>query len=569
LNSQGTIRVLDDETISKIAAGEVIERPASVVKELIDNSIDAGASRIEIEIKDSGKSLIRVTDDGMGMNRDEAILSIQRHTTSKISSADDLFSIRTLGFRGEALPSISVISKFEMTTKPKGNATSGTILKVAGGKIEKEESIGCPAGTTIKVFDLFFNTPARKKYLKSNSTESSHINEVVSKYVLAYPEISFKLIQDGKEMIFSQGGGSFKDAFASVYGIDIAQNAVEVDYSSGYADVKGFVVRPTLTRIDRTLQSFFVNRRFVRNFLLARALEDAYSSLIMRDRHPIASLMIGIDPKEIDVNVHPAKLEIRFAKTNDVMQAIRSAVAQALGVKTGAPDKTYPAGSGFVKQNEWKPEMADVLFNALETRQVPFSEIEFKEGEEGLRPICQINNTYIIGSDGDGFVVVDQHAAHERMVYEEIKGQGKERISQKLLVPENLDVDQSDEEVLRENLEYLRGVGFDMEEFGRGTFIIRAVPAQIVKTSSIGAVMGIISEMKDLGRSVSLEEKKDALRKLVACHGAVRAGDKLSFDEMSSLLKRMPQTRNFSTCPHGRPTIVRFAKSDIEKMFKR
>lgn len=570
MNSDCRIRTLDGDTISKIAAGEVIERPASGVRELIDNSIDAGGARIEIEVKEAGKSYIRVTDDGSGMNREEALLSIQRHTTSKIRSADDLFSISTLGFRGEALPSIAVISKIEMSTKPRGEPSAqGSLLKASGGRVEKIEDCGCPEGTTVKVFDLFFNTPARKKYLKSNSTESSHIAEVVSKYVLAYPEISFKLISDGKQSIFSQGGGSPKEAFASVYGIDIARNAVPVDRSSGYADVKGFIVRPTLTRIDRTLQSFFVNRRFVRNFLLGRALEDAYSSLIPRDRHPIAAIFIDIDPGEIDVNVHPAKLEVRFAKTNEVLSAVREAAAEALGVKVTRPSGRFGPQAGYTPQSGWKPEMADVLFSAIEGKQVPFADVEFLEGKDGLTPICQINNTYILAGDGDGFSLVDQHAAHERMVYEEIREQKTENRSQRLLVPDNLNVDQNDEQTLRENLRYLSELGFEIEEFGKGAFIIRAIPAQIDGPAAEDTIRDIISEMRDIGRSKSLDEKRDAILKLVACHGAVRAGDKLSYDEMSSLLKRMASTRNFSTCPHGRPTIVKFGKSDIERMFKR
>ena len=570
--SSSKIRVLDQDTIAKISAGEVVERPASVVKELVENSIDSGARRIEIEVKDGGKSLIRVTDDGCGMTKEEALLSLERHSTSKISSADDLFAITTLGFRGEALPSIAAVSKFELLTRSRsGGGQGGVAVRAEGSGERSSEEIGIPDGTTIKAADLFFNTPARKKFLKSTSTELFHIVDIVSKYVLACPAVSFKLVHNGETLIFSSGSGELLDAVSSVHGAPVAKNLIEVD-GPGPVGVSGYVSGPTLTRVDREYQSFFVNGRSVKNFLLSRALEDAYRNLIPGDRHPICALFIKIDPAQVDVNVHPTKREVRFARTNEVLQAVRDAVSKALGVKPdgglrGAPDISF--GSSV----EWKPEMSEALFGGIEGT-LQMASQENPRDKEGLYPICQIFNTYIIASDGDGFVLIDQHAAHERIVYEELKTQDSglntnSGEGQALLIPQNLELNQSDAVVLRENLDYLKKLNFSLEEFGANSFLIRSVPVQLSGISALEVLLEVLSQLKTFGSQTTVEEKKEAMLKLIACHGAVRSGDRLSQDEMSFLIKRMGEIQNPHTCPHGRPTMIKFGISDLEKMFKR
>jgi DNA mismatch repair protein MutL len=565
---EARIKILDHDTIGKIAAGEVVERPASIVKELIENSIDAGAKKIEVEVKDGGKTSIRVTDDGCGMTKEELDLSLLRHSTSKIRSAADLFAISTLGFRGEALPSIIAVTKFEVVTKTcdTGNF-EGSMIRGEGGRISEASAVGCPAGTTIKLSNLFFNTPARKKFLKSTSTEISHISDIVSKYILAYPGVSFKLLHNGDGLFFSDGGGSLINALTNVYGSEMSGNAVSVDHSSGYVDVKGYVLGPTVSRIDRSMQSFFVNGRSVKNFLLSRALEEAYRSLMPRDRHPIAALFITIDPKEIDVNVHPTKREIRFAKTSEVLKAVTAAASEALGVK---PEEDAGGDLGFGQNApSWKAEMTDVFFGDLPSGSAARQADVPEQIEGGVNPFYQLLRTYILSLDGDGFILIDQHAAHERIIYEEVKRRKSGEGNQALLVPENIELTQADAPVLESNIDYLRDVGFDIEEFGRPTYVIRSVPAQLVGKPARSIVQDIVTELKSFGKSMSAEDRKDAIMKLVACHSAVRAGDALTREEMAGLLKRLGSTSNPTTCPHGRPTMVKFSRADLEKVFGR
>jgi DNA mismatch repair protein MutL len=565
--SNPRIILLDEDTISKIAAGEVIERPASAVKELIENSIDAGAGRIEIEVKDGGKSTIRVTDNGVGMTKDELVLAVKRHATSKIRGADDLFSVTSLGFRGEALPTIAAVSKFEISSKPKGSgAAAGASIKIDGGSIVSVSEAGCPEGTTVSAADLFFNTPARKKYMRSDSTELSHIVDVVSKYVIARPNISFKLTGNGKDLIVSLGSGDVVQAFAAVYGPEMASDIVKVEFSSGYLDVHGVIVKPTITRLDRTDQSFYVNGRFVRNLLLSRALSDAYRSLIPRDRFPVAALFIDIDPREVDVNVHPTKREIRFAKPDYAIRAVAEAVSRVLNVKAPVSGSFGHVGNNFGPV----AGTASQLFQGAEGILSGRIGHDNLVGSDGVvAPVCQILGTYIIAADGEGLVIVDQHAAHERIVYEELRSRSADDNRQDLLIPENIELNQADAAVLRENHEQLKEIGMDLEDFGVNSFLLRSVPVQAVEADLKVFVGDIISELKAFGKTGSMENKIDALRKLVACHSAIRAGQRLNFDEMSELLAKMGSTSNSSTCPHGRPTLIRFSRADLEKMFKR
>jgi DNA mismatch repair protein MutL len=404
------IKILPEDLINKIAAGEVVERPASVVKELIENSIDAGASKISVEIQNAGRKLIRVSDNGQGMTKDEISLAVQRHSTSKISSFDDLFNIQTLGFRGEALPSIASVSRLDIMSR-KSNTDDGNSLIVVGGKTEKSEEIGCPAGTTVTIKELFFNTPARKKFLKSPATEMGHIGDIASKYTIANPNIAFELISDGKPLLSSPGSGNLKDAVIAVYGVDLLKELIETEFSFQFGKVHGLTSRPTLSRIDRTYETFYVNQRYVRNFLLNRALEEAYRTLIPHNRYPIAILFVDIDPKQVDVNVHPAKREIKFVKTQEVMDAVRSSVGEALSkVSIGYQDTSVPVGEyQSIRVSEGEGQMireSDTLFPRIETVQEAQFEVS---AVQPLFPIYQHKDTYIICTDGEDVVLIDQH----------------------------------------------------------------------------------------------------------------------------------------------------------------
>ena len=537
------IKILPEDLINKIAAGEVVERPASIVKELVENSIDAKATKISVEIQGAGRRLIRVSDNGCGMSEEEFGLAVRRHATSKISHLDDLFNIRSLGFRGEALPSIASVSNFTLEQNPSGQ------------------------GITAKVQDLFYNTPARKKFLKSPATEMGHIGDIVSKYTLAYPQIAFELISEGKPMIQSSGSGSLRDAAMSVYGLDIARDLIEVRGDK----VSGLVSRPTRTRIDRYYETFFVNGRYVRSFLLNRALEDAYRTLIPGNRYPIAILFINIDPKKIDVNVHPAKREVKFVRTQEVMDWVRVAVRQALENVLGnqiisASEQDDQGIRGAVYQGE-----EQILFSGGEQSLESFSgaNLEVSLGQP-LAPLYQYKDTYIVATDGEKLAIIDQHAAHERVIYDQLSSAVVSSIgSQPLLSPENIELDHKAVLALKDNLDYLKSLGFDLEEFGAKSYLLRAVPAVVVKTGTKQLLFDIIAELQELGSSAQLETKQENIRKTIACKAAVKAHDKLSAQEMNQLIKDLYATKNPLTCPHGRPTIIQIAEEDLIKQFGR
>ncbi|MFH1387105.1 MAG: DNA mismatch repair endonuclease MutL [bacterium] len=546
-----SIKVLSSDLINKIAAGEVIERPASVVKELVENSIDAGATQIVVEIGEAGKKLIRVADNGCGLTEAEIKLALQRHSTSKISSYDDLFNIHTLGFRGEALPSIDSVSRMKITPNP-------------------------AKGLTVEVKDLFYNTPARKKFLKANSTETGHIGEVVAKSSLSNPQIAFKFISDGKTLINTPGTGKLSDAILAIYGCELAKELVEVAFDFPAGKVYGFVSRPTISRIDKNYETFFVNKRYVRNFLLNRALEEAYRTLIPGNRYPAAVLFIEIDPARVDVNVHPAKREVKFVKNQEVMDAVRGSVSKALEARGEG------IGSRTERESERLPEfpsfVPDTLPNfhglGLSNLSFPPSFSELLPTPYPLSPIHQFKLTYIVATDGEELVLIDQHAAHERILYDRLsnqelgdRGEGVE--SQFLLVPETLEFNVNEAGMLKDNLDYLKKIGFDIEEFGNNSFILRAVPAVASKLSVMQFIQDIAAELGEIGKSVQIEVKQERIRKYLACHSAIKAGDKLDQTEINQLIKDLFATQNPLTCPHGRPTMVRLSEAELAKRFGR
>lgn len=562
---ESRIQVLPEDLINKIAAGEVVERPASIVKELVENAIDANATKITVEIQSAGRKLIRVTDNGRGMTEEECKLALERHSTSKIIQLDDLFNIQTLGFRGEALPSIASVSK----------------LKIEPNPSEK--------GITVAVKDLFYNTPARKKFLKSPATEMGHIGDIVAKYTLGNPQISFELISDGKTLLSSPGSGNLKDAVMAVYGVNLLKELVTGESSFAQGKISGLISRPTLTRIDKTYETFFVNGRYVRNFLLNRALEDAYRTLIPHSRYPIAILFIEIDPKQIDVNVHPSKKEIKFVRTQEVMEAVRGFVKQTFdhqNIRLRPEDLRQATQSEGVSEEKgqnirasdnqwerqsWQPEMAEVLFPSTSTQSLaPNAEIEFEVSDvQPLFPIYQHRDTYIICSDGEELVLIDQHAAHERILYDQLSNQKSVTSNQNLLIPETVELPLKETSILQDNLEYLRSMGFDIEEFGSNSYILRSVPAIAAKSSAKQMLLDILSELQNLGKSAQLEIKQENIRKLIACHSAIKAGDKLTAQEMNQLIKDLYKTENPLTCPHGRPTMIRVAEEELKRRFGR
>jgi len=551
---------LEETLVSKIAAGEVVERPASVVKELVENSIDAGAKKISIEVKDGGKRYIRVSDDGCGMNPEDAKLSIERHSTSKIRNIDDLFSIRTLGFRGEALPSIASISKIELTTSD-GDG-KGTEIKVEGGKFRSQRSAGCPVGTSVTVEELFFNTPARLKFQKGKSTELSNIIDITSKFILSNPQISFKLKSDGKEILSSIGSGNLLEAIASIYGTDMAKAMIEVRDEK----IHGYITQPVITKSDRYGESFFVNGRFVRNALLSRALEDAYRTLIPNGKYPIAIISIDIDPAEVDVNVHPTKREVKFTRPDVVMRAITSAASKVLlevGADTGSSSFT---GGGYVPAGEWKPEMIQIFGEMTNDKYQMTNEIQMTN--EQTCSIFQINLTYIVLAKGEDIIIIDQHAAHERIMYEKIKNKVISG-TQNLLVPKTLEIEPKEFALISDNIEEISQMGFDLEIFGKNTIMVRGIPAALKVQNIDTAINEILSELSSSFKIKSVDERREAVWKMMACKSAVKAGDKLSYVEMDGLIKELYATSNPMTCPHGRPTLVKISKADMEKMFGR
>ncbi len=537
------IKVLSEDLINKIAAGEVIERPASVVKELVENSIDAGATQIIVEVQGAGKKLMRVSDNGAGLAPGEIELALQRHATSKLATLDDLFHIKTLGFRGEALPSIASVAKMTIAANPAG------------------------AGLTVDVKDLFHNTPARKKFLKADSTETGHIGEIVAKYVLANPQIAFRFTADGKPLISSPGSGRLADAVLAIYGAELARELVAVDHAFAGGRVHGLVSRPTISRLDKNYETFFVNGRFVRNFLLNRALEEAYRTLIPSGRYPVAILFVEIDPGRVDVNVHPTKREVKFVNNSEVMEALRAGVREALAkVVSVGEEASLVWGKGYEGGSADQIPMTDFI-TSIPTH-IP-SPILAEGNTTGLTPIYQFKDTYIVATDGEELTLIDQHAAHERILYDLLCRESRVCESQALLVPETVELSAGEAAGLQENLEYLNSLGFDLEPFGQNSYIMRAVPAVSSKVSARQLLLDVVADVQADGRSVQVEVKRENIRKYVACHSAIKAGDRLTQIEMARLVRDLLATPNPLTCPHGRPTMIRLTEADLARQFGR
>jgi len=564
------IRVLEPKVISQIAAGEVVERPASVAKELVENSLDAGATQISVEVKGGGVSLIRVVDNGSGIPADEVELAFGRYATSKITGLDDLESILSLGFRGEALASIAAVAEVELVTCAIGEPT-GTYLALKGGEVTDRGSRGRSPGTTVAVSNLFREVPARLKFLKSPATEASHIANMVSRYALAFPEVRFTLSLDGRVTLRTPGSGQLADSVAEVYGLEVARNMLEIKAQAWHGKaggselmVSGMVSSPKIGRSSRDYLSIFVNHRWVRHRSLPWAVEEAYHGLLMTGKHPVAVVNLTLPPREVDANVHPTKTEVRFHNEPAIFSAVQRAVRQTLVELAPVPRisevASRPAASPAPQPILW-PQVTGgggAVSPAPQASPTPALSLPV------LRVVGQLLGSYIIAEGPGGLYLIDQHAAHERILFEQIKERRSRREIevQPLLEPAPFEVTPRQAEVLESHLDKLSEFGFAIEPFGERTFLVRSVPALLAGRDWLGA----IREILDVGSSEGWEEK---LAVSLACHGAVRAGQVLTDDEMREMARKLEQTSLPHTCPHGRPTLIHLSKEQLEREFGR
>ncbi len=588
-DTKNKIYILDEATINKIAAGEVIERPASVIKELIDNAIDAGATDIRVETTGCLSIAISVSDNGNGMSKSNATIAFLKHATSKIRTADDLFAISTMGFRGEALSSIAAISRLTIATR-QSDDTSGTKVIVEGGDLKSVSDIGTAVGTRITVEDLFYNTPARKKYLKSDRTELAHVTDVVTRYALGNTDISFTLINDGKTILRAPASDGVFDRIIHVLGSDVAKAMIPVSFESELAKVSGFVSQPELTRSGNDLQSFFVNGRSVNSKAISNALRLGYYTLIPKGRYPAAVLNVSIDPKDVDVNVHPAKTEVRFGYEKEVMDAITKAVEDAhkqtqIIPKADDIDQTVQS-----LLDDSQPTVKPSVENTLRESTTPYNtstkdtERRLKRTErdllatgvdsidttpiEDIKVLGQIDDLYIVAQSRDGLLLIDQHAAHERILYDQIKD-SKTSGWQELITPLTIELNAKERILLEEYIPYLEEFGFAISEFGTNTYVITAIPNIFGKLEDPDIVHDIISDILSTGRIRDETGIYEHVSKSMACRGAIKAGAACSFEQMKNLISQLMVTENPKTCPHGRPTMVSFSKKELDKLFGR
>lgn len=539
------IRILPQEVISRIAAGEVIERPASVVKELVENSIDAGASAISIEIRDGGLSLIRVADNGSGIPKEDVPLLLERFATSKISSLHDLQAIKTLGFRGEALASIAAVAKVEILTRAKGEEV-GTRITAEGGA-KTIETAASPQGTQITVRNLFYNLPARRKFLKSPFREAELVRNTVIRYALSYPHIAFKLIADGKERLLAPSARPL-ERIAQTLGRDVASEMVGISWEGGDIKVKGFISRPTIGKTGRDWQFFFINGRPVRAGLLAVALERPYTGKITPGRRPAAVVWIEVDPSLVDVNVHPRKAEVRLAQERAIYYALGRAVEEAL--------ETFPHREEYI-QGAWPFEEVAYLATAREERENYFA--------SPFSILGQVDYTYIIAWTSEGLMVMDQHAVHEQVLFEKIS-EGKERYP--LTPPSYLELPPFEAELLEEYLGVLEELGLEIEPFGKGAFIVRTAPFPATLDLLPELIEKLVEEIQEASR-LSEEEMRERLAMKIACLAAVKRGDILTTEKMQEIVTEFFNSWSPSTCPHGRPAFFLLSREEIERRFLR
>ena len=565
------IRVMPHELSSQIAAGEVVERPASVVKELVENALDAGASRIQIRVEGGGQRLIEVTDDGKGIPAAELTLALQRHATSKLSRVEDLAQIRTLGFRGEALAAMSSVARLSLVSRPPDSQAGARLLADAGHTGEVE-TIGAPQGTSVRVDELFYNIPARRKFLKNEMTERRHINNLVARYALAYPLVSFSLEIEGRSMLQTSGSGDRREALAALYDAGVARRMLEVDASGEEIVVQGFISPLDLTRGSRSELTFFVNGRWVQDQSLTAAVLQAYRGMLMVGRYPLVVLFIQVPTELVDVNVHPTKAEVRFADRERVFSAVQRAIRRALLAYSPLPllELVQPglAWRPFTAPKETPPSGEDA-----ETEQEPAAEIPRQASLPGsgvplLRLLGQVGTTYLVAEGPDGLYLVDQHAAHERVLFERFQAQGGRVGSQALLEPAIVQLNPAQSEMLQEQLATLAELGFEIEPFGPHTYKLRAIPSLLIGSDSESALRAVVEDFEE--DETPLEKETQARLVARICkRAAVKAGQTLGVDEQRQLLRDLEACAAPRTCPHGRPTMIHLSIELLEKQFGR
>jgi DNA mismatch repair protein MutL len=600
------IRRLPPELANQIAAGEVVERPASVIKELVENAIDAGARRLAIEVEFGGKKLIAVEDDGDGMTAEEAALAIERHATSKIRTAADLAAIQTLGFRGEALPSIASVSRFRLRTRRRG-ALAGTELRVEAGRLVSTREVGAPEGTLVAVADLFFNLPARRKFLKADTAESAQVSRLVTQLALGYPEVGFVLKSAGRVLIEAPPAGSTAERFFQLYGD--RPDLVPVAKEAAGVSVHGFVAGLGEQGPARGPQHIFVNRRIVRDRTIAHAIQQAYSIATIKERSPEVHLFIGLTPERVDVNVHPTKAEVRFLDQGLVHEVLRRAIVDALGGSNapelvlrgvtafdprGLPAAVLPLGFGSMAGGPgaglgplsgaglagYGPGQAAAAAATLAPPGSgdPAAAATTTAGREAvttlirpMTPLGQFRNTFIIAVDDDGLAIIDQHVAHERILFEQISERLTSRSleSQRLLTPIVLEVSAGEHQTLVSHAAALGRFGFEIEDFGGASLRVVAVPALLDWTRSEGALRAVAADLDGLTPGAGVTEALRRLAATMACHAAVKANDPLTREKMQYLLDELRRTAHSSVCPHGRPVVLRLTRREIEKNFDR
>ncbi|MFV9509761.1 DNA mismatch repair endonuclease MutL [Tepidibacillus sp. LV47] len=610
----GKIRVLDDQIANQIAAGEVVERPASVVKELIENSIDAGSTKIDIHIEEGGLSLIQVRDNGEGMDEEDVEKAFFRHATSKLKRGNDLFRIKTLGFRGEALPSIAAVSRLTVKTSP-GHDGKGIELQLHGGSIINKQEIAYTKGTEITVRDLFYNTPARLKYMKSLQTELGHITDFVNRLSLAYPMISFTLTHNGRLILRTTGDSELRHVIGAIYGTSLAKNMISFSNESPDFKVSGLLSKPEFTRANKNHISIFVNGRYIKHYALTQAIIDGYKTLLMVHRYPITVLNIELDPSLIDVNVHPAKLEVRFSKEQELLKFVEFTVYQALykesfirePLKTKQDKPTIQKSIqenfdfSYSKQKQREnltvneKKLISTFFNLEDYLATPnqmsmedeaHREQTNNKNEQSqpkedtslepsnrlplLEPLAQFMGTYIIAQNDDGLFLIDQHAAHERINYEKnLRLMNEEKkASQELLVPITFDFTPSEIEELIRQKDYFNEHGINLELFGKKTILIRSIPLWIPKGQEKIFLEKLIQMVLDKG-VIDFYVLRQEMVATLSCKTSIKANQYLTKTEMEQLIEQLRNTENPFSCPHGRPIIIHFSNYEIEKMFKR
>lgn len=579
------IKIMDEILANKIAAGEVVERCASVVKELVENSIDANSSEIKIELKEAGTSLIKVTDNGIGMDKEDAILSFNRHATSKIKDESDLYNINTLGFRGEALASIASVSNVLLKTS---QGEIGTLVNIKGGKIIKVENTEARKGTIFEITELFYNTPARLKHLKSLYTELASITDYVNKIALSHPEIRFTLINNGNIILKTDGSNNLLKTISAIYGMDVARKMLEINSEDDDYIINGFIGLPEVNRSGRNHIITLVNGRVVRNQELNKVINDSYHSYKPDNRYPIVVINIELDPSLVDVNIHPTKMDIKFSKLEELLDLVKATIVNKLKRQTLIPTIEQPINDFEIKpiieEKVIETKEVELIEAKKELPKTKYEEItlnfdnEIKEEEQKyeerlplLYPVGLVHGTYIVCQNEIGMYLIDQHAAKERVNYELFLDKLTNPIKDKipLLLPITIELSNNEYIILKENFEFLNNMGFDIEEFGINSVIIKSHPVWLTKGFEDLQIRKIIEAVIHKEKDFDLAKFNDHLSATLACKASIKANTNLSINEMEELINDLRKCHNPFNCPHGRPTIITFTKYELEKMFKR